>query len=126
MDNLKVLLVDDELEFVSTLAERLEMRNFVVSTANNGEKAIESVAAEPPDIVILDIMMPGMSGLAVLKRIREERPNMPVILLTGMGAGCAVADGMDHGAFDCLTKPINIEDLIDKIGKAVAPAGKRV
>jgi DNA-binding response OmpR family regulator len=119
MQNLKVLLVDDEEEFVTTLAERLELRGLQARAATNGEDALHMIEAEPPRVVILDVMMPGLGGLEVLKRIKAQNPQIQVILLTGRGSTKEGIEGMQLGAFDYLMKPINIEELIKKMQEAI-------
>ncbi len=120
MKEMKILLVDDEEEFVSTLAERLEMRGIHASIAVNGEEALNLVEAEQPDVVFLDVLMPGLGGLEVLQRIKKKHPQIQVILLTGQGYTDDGAKGMELGAFDYMVKPIGIEDLIEKMHQAVA------
>lgn len=119
MENWKVLLVDDEEDFVSTLAERLALRGVKTRTAFNGEQALREVAADPPDIVVLDVMMPGMSGIEVLKRIKADHPDLPVILLTGIGSARDGVDGISLGAFDYLMKPLQLQELTRKIAEAL-------
>jgi DNA-binding response OmpR family regulator len=119
MENWKVLLVDDEEDFVSTLAERLTLRGVQARTALNGEEALRAVAGDRPHIVVLDVMMPGMSGLEVLKRIKADHPALPVILLTGIGSTKEGVDGMRLGAFDYLMKPLQLEELTQKISEAL-------
>lgn len=119
MENWKVLLVDDEEDFVSTLAERLALRGVKARTAFNGEQALKAVATDPPQVVVLDVMMPGMSGLEVLKRIKEDFPALPVILLTGIGSAKEGVDGIRLGAFDYLMKPLQLEELTNKISEAL-------
>jgi DNA-binding NtrC family response regulator len=126
MKNLKVLLVDDEEEFVSALAERLCLRGIQTRTANDGEEALRQIASDPPQVVVLDVMMPGMGGLKVLERIKADYPGMPVILLTGIGTAQDGDMGMRLGAFDYLMKPLQIEDLIERIGQAVKGSGGTV
>jgi DNA-binding response OmpR family regulator len=126
MQILKVLLVDDEVEFVSTLAERLRLRGIETRTANDGEEAFRQIASDPPQVVVLDVMMPGMGGLKVLERIKADYPGMPVILLTGIGTTQDGVAGMRLGAFDYLMKPLQIEDLIQRIGDAVKGSGGAV
>lgn len=123
MERLKVLLVDDEEEFVSTLAERLSLRGIQASTASDGMKALGMIEADPPEVVLLDVMMPGMGGMEVLKRIRESYPKTRVILLTGHGRTRDGIEGMRLGAIDCLMKPLNIDDLIEKMRGAVKTEG---
>jgi len=122
MDELNTLLVDDEEEFVGTLAERLELRGIRVRVALDGERALGLLEEETPHVVVLDIMMPGMSGIEVLRQIKQRRPDLPVILLTGHGSTRDGIEGMQMGAFDYLMKPINIEELLAKM-QAAATAG---
>jgi len=119
MQDLKVLLVDDEVEFVSTLAERLSLRGIQTRTANDGEEAFRQIVADPPQVVVLDVMMPGIGGLKVLERIKGDYPAIPVILLTGIGTVQDGIAGKRLGAFDYLMKPLQIEDLIKRIEEAV-------
>jgi DNA-binding response OmpR family regulator len=118
MQDVKILLVDDEAEFASTLAERLELRGYRVTIANDGEEALQIVQDDPPQVVILDVRMPGLGGLEVLKRIKMEHRGLPVILLTGVGSTKDGIQGMQLGAFDYLMKPIRIEELTEKIREA--------
>jgi DNA-binding response OmpR family regulator len=119
MKNLKILLVDDEEEFVTTLAERLELRGLQARAALNGEAALQMIEADTPQIVILDVMMPGIGGFEVLRRIKAQHPQLPVILLTGRGSEKEGVKGMQLGAFDYLMKPLNIEELIKKMQEAI-------
>jgi DNA-binding response OmpR family regulator len=119
MKNLKILLVDDEEEFVTTLAERLELRGLQSRVALNGEAALQMIEAETFQIVILDVMMPGIGGFEVLRRIKAQHPQLPVILLTGRGSEKEGVKGMQLGAFDYLMKPLNIEELIKKMQEAI-------
>ncbi|MBU2646133.1 MAG: response regulator [bacterium] len=119
MKDKKVLLVDDETEFVTTLAERLKLRDIETDIATDGEAALRIVETTPPDIMILDLKMPGLGGLAVLKQAKSIRPGIKVILLTGHGSTKEGIEGMNLGAFDYLMKPINIEELIEKMRDAV-------
>jgi DNA-binding response OmpR family regulator len=119
MKNLKILLVDDEEEFVTTLAERLELRGLQAQAALNGEAALQMIEADTPEIVILDVMMPGIGGFEVLRRIKSQHPQLPVILLTGRGSEKEGVKGMQLGAFDYLMKPLDIEELIKKMQEAI-------
>jgi DNA-binding NtrC family response regulator len=118
MGKMRVLLVDDEVEFVSALAERLNLRGFEAQTATSGEEALWKIDASPPDLVLLDVLMPGMSGLEVLKRIKKDHPQVQVILLTGRGTWEGI-QGSREGAFDCLMKPLQIEELMQVMTDAV-------
>jgi len=115
MKDLKVLIVDDEIEFLETLAERFRLRGFQTRTAEDGESALNLIEDDPPDIVILDVMMPGMSGLEVLQNIKETRHKIKVILLTGRGSTQDGIRGMQLGADDYLMKPVDIDDLMKRM-----------
>lgn len=119
MTKLKLLLVDDEMDFVDTLAERLELRGFQVQTAVDGESALKIIENDPPQVVVLDVLMPGLSGLDVLQQMKARVPHIPVILLTGRGSATEGTEGMQLGAYDYLMKPINIDNLIRKMEMAV-------
>ena len=118
MEKMRVLLVDDEIEFVSALAERLNLRGFDAETATSGEEALQKIAASPPQVVLLDMLMPGMSGLEVLKHVKRDHPEVKVILLTGRGSWDGIT-GVREGAYDCLMKPIQIEELMQIMAGAV-------
>jgi DNA-binding NtrC family response regulator len=119
MNTMKVLLVDDEEDFVTTLAERLELRGIDTQIATNGQIAIETIEVSPPDLVVLDVMMPGLGGIDVLQQIKTKHPQLPVILLTGHGSKTQGEEGIRKGAFDFLIKPLNIDELIQKIHDAM-------
>ncbi len=119
MSRLKVLLVDDEEEFVTTLSERMALKGVEPETAFSGDDALARVAERPPDIVVLDVVMPGLNGFDVLREIKRILPHIPVILLTGRGSTRDGIEGMRQGAFDYLMKPVDIEDLLAKINEAV-------
>lgn len=119
-----ILLVDDEEEFVSTLAERLEIRGFESEAANSGDQALSLIESNDYDVVVLDVKMPGMDGLEVMDHIKTRRPEMPVILLTGHGSTKEGMDGMHKGAFDYLMKPLDIDELISKIQEALGGRSK--
>ncbi|MCD6224724.1 MAG: response regulator [Deltaproteobacteria bacterium] len=114
----RILIVDDEKEFVQTLAERLSIRNYTVNTAFNGEGAIEKIKKYNFDVVILDVAMPGMSGIDVLWEIKKIKPLTAVIMLTGHATVEAAIEGMKLGADDFLQKPCETEDLLSKIDSA--------
>jgi DNA-binding response OmpR family regulator len=115
MVRLKVMLVDDEEDFTSALSERLELRGYSIMAVNNGAEALELFESDMPDIVVLDIKMPGISGIEVLKRIKSINSTIPVLLLTGYGSTEEGIKGMQLGASDYMMKPLNIDDLIKKI-----------
>lgn len=114
-NKIKVLIVDDEVEFASTLAERLELRGFRAKSVNCGEDAIACVLSTSPHVVILDIQMPDLSGYEILETIKETNPATEVILLTGYGAIKNGIHGVVQGAFDFLMKPVTMTTLLEKI-----------
>ncbi|NCD24706.1 MAG: response regulator [Deltaproteobacteria bacterium] len=114
-----VLLVDDEVDFITTLAERLELRGIDARVTHDGQSALKAVAENEPRIMVLDMMMPGMKGIEVLQRVREEHPAVQVILLTGQGKTRDGIEGMRHGAFAYLMKPLDLEELIQTMNEAV-------
>lgn len=116
--NIKVLLVDDEEQFVDVLSQRLETRGFQVSSACNGDEAIAHVEAHDVDVVILDVLMPGRNGIDTLREIRRMRPLTEVIMLTGHGTVETAIQGMKNGAYDYLMKPTDTSELVEKMTKA--------
>lgn len=120
MERLRILIVDDEEDFVSTLAERLALRGFQVQPATSGADARQHVHEDDFSVLILDVKMPGIDGLELMAEIKQKDPHLPVILLTGHGSGADAERGMEQGAFDYLMKPIDIDQLIEKVRKAVA------
>ena len=123
MDALRILIVDDEEELVSALEERLYLRGFQAKGVTTGEEALAYLANEPCDVVLLDVKMPGIGGLDVLKTIKEETSSPQVILLTGHSSVQDAERGMGLGAFDYLMKPIQIDELIRVLRSAAARKG---
>jgi signal transduction histidine kinase len=117
-DVIAVLLVDDEDDFRQTLAKRLARRGMAVDQAADGDQCLALLAAKPIDVVVLDVKMPGMSGIDVLRRINAARRRTEVILLTGHATTADGVEGIKSGAFDYLTKPIELEQLANKIQQA--------
>ncbi len=118
MVDTRILIVDDEVEFASTLAERLELRGYRASSANCAETALALILASPPHVVILDIQMPDLNGLETLETIKEIHPEIEVILLTGYGSINSGIQGIVQGAFDFLMKPVSMTTLLKKIKQA--------
>lgn len=116
----KVLLVDDEREFVDTLSERLQIRDMGAAVAFDAESAMEVVAHDEPDVMIIDLKMPGINGMEMLQRIKKTRPNIEVIVLTGHGSMEDEEQCMAMGAFAYLQKPVDIDALGDILNKAHA------
>lgn len=117
---INVLIADDEKEFIETLAQRLEVREISVTTVYSGESAIEAAEKNDFDVIVLDVLMPGITGIDTLKQIKNIKPLTPVIMLTGAATVENAIQGMKLGAFDFLMKPANIELLIEKITRAHA------
>ncbi len=114
----KVLLVDDEREFVQTLSERLIMRDMGSAVAYDGESALNLVSEDEPEVMILDLKMPGINGIEVLRRVKKSNPDIEVIILTGHGTEADRELCMNLGAFAYLQKPVDIEVLSDTLKKA--------
>jgi DNA-binding NtrC family response regulator len=115
---LKVLLVDDEEDYVRTMAERMEMRDVGSDVALNGEEALAMLEGGLPDVMVLDLKMPGMGGLEVLESVKKMYPQVQVIILTGHGSDKEEVEARRLGAFDYLQKPVDINDLMARIKKA--------
>ena len=114
----RILIVDDEQEFVQALSERLVIRDYDVTATYNGKEAIEEIKAYNYDVVILDVRMPGVVGIDVLKEIKHYKPLTEIIMLTGHATVETAIEGMKLGAYDYLIKPCETEDLITKINGA--------
>ncbi len=112
MKEFKVLMVDDEEDFVTTLAERMEMRDMRPDIALNGEQALQSVEEDVPDVMVLDLKMPGIDGMEVLRRVRKAYPAVQVVILTGHGSEVDEAEAKRLGAFAYLQKPVDMEKLV--------------
>jgi DNA-binding response OmpR family regulator len=114
------LLVDDEREFVQTLSERLQMRDMGSAVAYDGESALAMIHEheDEPEVMILDLKMPGIDGIEVLKRVKQTRPEIEVIILTGHGSEQDRKTCLELGAFAYLQKPVDIEILTETLKKA--------
>ncbi len=118
MQEFKVLMVDDEEDFVKTLAERLEMRDLSPAVALDGEQALQRVQDDVPDVMVLDLKMPGIDGMEVLRRVRKAYPGVQVIILTGHGSNKDEEEARRLGAFAYLQKPVDMERLIKTMRSA--------
>ncbi|MBM9603048.1 response regulator [Desulfopila inferna] len=116
--NAKVLLVDDEEDFIHTLSQRLEVRGLKVTGATRGADAVDLVDKQEFDAIVLDLAMPGMDGLETLKKIRENHPEAEIIILTGHASVKTSIEAMKLGAEDYLEKPVDMQDLLKKIEEA--------
>ena len=119
-NTIKILLADDEVEFASTLAARLELRDYVTEIVSSGEATLESISRQAPDLLLLDLKMPDMDGLEVLAKLRESHKELKVIILTGHGSFSSGNQGMALGAFDYIMKPVELSLLLEKITEATA------
>lgn len=115
-----ILFVDDEAGFVDAMSKRLSRRSMTVHKAHDGEQAMQMLSEHHEiEVVILDMKMPGKDGLEVLRDIKRDFPIVEVIMLTGHATVESAIDGMQNGAFDYLMKPCNIDELAEKLRKAV-------
>jgi len=114
----KVLLVDDEEEFCKMLSERLETRGLKVNAVLSGEDAVSRVEDQNFDAIIVDLAMPGIDGLETLRLIKEKRPDLEILMLTGHGTIKTSIEAMKLGAEDFLEKPVDMKVLLEKISEA--------
>ncbi len=114
----KILIVDDEQSFAQTLGERLSIRDYDVHVCFNGHDAVEKISHSHIDVVILDVAMPGMSGIEALREIKKIKPLTEVVMLSGQATVESAIEGMKLGAMDYLIKPCETDELIAKINEA--------
>ena len=119
---LRVLFVDDEEDLVSTVVERLELRGIEATGVVTGQQALALIEERPFDVVLLDVRMPGLGGLEVIRRIKQTHPGLEVVLLSGHGASEDAETGRRLGAYDYLQKPVDLEDVIAILRRAAAKA----
>ncbi len=110
-----ILLIDDEEDFLETTSRRLRRRDFEVRTATRCAEALPEVSAGWPDVVVLDVMLPDVSGLECLLQIKQAAPHLPVVMLTGHASLHASIEGLEDGASDYCLKPIELGELVEKI-----------
>ena len=111
----RILVIDDDPSVTSVLKRGLSYEGFVVDTASSGVEGLASARERPPDLVILDIMMPGMDGLEVLRRLHSADARLPVLLLTGKDAPADQVEGLQQGADDYVVKPFTFEVLVARV-----------
>ena len=113
-----MLLVDDEQEFVESLSERLALRNLTAGVALDGEQALEAVKKDEPDVMVLDLRMPGIDGIEVLRRVRKDHPGVAVVVLTGHGTEEDEKEAIRLGASAYLKKPVDVDQLVGVLHRA--------
>lgn len=119
MESIHILIVDDEVDFLDTISERMELRGFDVSKAPDGYIALDLIEKKDFDIVILDLKMPGIDGQEVLKKIKKKNKKTEVIIFTAHGSEEVAEETMKSGAFCFITKPVDIDRLISVINLAL-------
>jgi DNA-binding NtrC family response regulator len=117
-EKLKVLLVDDEQEFVESLSERISLRNLTAGVALDGEQALEAVKQDEPDVMVLDLRMPGIDGIEVLRQVRKDHPGVAVVVLTGHGTEEDEKEAIRLGASAYLKKPVDVDQLVGVLHRA--------
>lgn len=118
MAGIRILLIDDEAQFVATMAKRLRKRGFSVLEADSGREGLRQLEGDPVDVVVLDVGMPDMDGIQVLREIKMHFPRVQVLMLTGHADMEVAISGMAMGAFDYLMKPVELNVLVGKIQAA--------
>ncbi|MEJ2223011.1 MAG: response regulator [Desulfobacterales bacterium] len=123
--SVKVLIVDDEKDFLDIIAERIAARGIDVSTASSAENALNMIEEESYEVVVMDFMMPALDGFKALKLMKAKRPEMQIILLTGNVPDEKRIEAKALGALDVIEKPPDLQDLIEKIKKAQKGRGTK-
>ena len=123
MSRIRVLLVDDEEELVATIQERLEMRGILAEAVTTGHDALERIQQAPFDVVVVDLKMPGLDGTETVEVIRERRPEIQVLLITGHGSGHGELGELADRGYRILLKPFQIDRLIAMIREAATKGG---
>ena len=114
----RILVVDDEPQIRHSLQVNLKNKNYAVATAASGEEALEAIAHQNPDVVIVDLILPGMDGIELTRRIREQSP-VPIIVLSAIGDERKKVEALESGADDYVTKPFGIEELAARVKSAL-------
>ena len=115
---IRVLLVDDEPDFVESLSQSLQIRDFDVKTSLSGDEALDLILRQDFDVIVLDVLMPGKDGIETLREIKTIKPLLNVIMLTGKSTVETAIEGMKLGAYDYLIKPTETENLVEKITRS--------
>jgi DNA-binding NtrC family response regulator len=117
-NRIKLLIVDDDEKFLNTISERLGLKDFDVTPAGDGEKALKAAEKGDFDVAIVDMKMPGIDGKELLKRLKENHQFLEVIMLTGYSSIDSAVECTKLGAFGYLEKPYNFDDLLQKLKEA--------
>lgn len=118
----KILLVDDEVNLVDPMSYTLQQKGFETVVAYNGEEALKAIETEEPDVVLLDWSMPDISGIEVLKRMRDTQNFIPVVMITGKSAKEDIVEGLEAGADDYITKPFSWDELMARVNSVLRRA----
>jgi DNA-binding NtrC family response regulator len=118
MEKFRLMVVDDEVDFLETIVKRLQARGIDVTGVESGYQALEVLDQRSPDVIILDVKMPGMDGIETLRQIKKKKPLTEVIMLTGHASVESGIQGMQLGAFDYVMKPIALDELLEKVRQA--------
>ena len=122
---MNILIVDDDIGLLDQLKTALKRKRYGVETAENGEKALDKIFNVPYDLILLDIMLPRMDGLSVLKEVRNAGMDMPILMLTARSDVQDKVKGLDHGADDYLAKPFSMAELMARIRAMLRRKGNR-
>lgn len=120
---MRILIVDDEQTLLDQLRKGLEAQRYIVDTALDGEEALDKLFETPVDLIILDIMLPGVDGLSVLRSLRDEGDSTPVLMLTAKGDIDDKIKGLDLGADDYLAKPFSFDELLARVRALLRRSG---
>jgi DNA-binding response OmpR family regulator len=110
-----ILIIEDDISILRGLKDNLEYEGYSVLTETNGAKGLHFALTKKPDLILLDIMLPGMNGYEICRKIKKEKPGLPVIMITARGSEMDKVSGLDIGADDYITKPFSIPELLARI-----------
>lgn len=116
--NIRLLIVDDEIGYLEVLSKRFRKRKIDVTTASTGQQAIQLLRRHDFDVAVVDLKMTDMDGIEVLKVFKKMDPELAIVILTGHGSEQAAREGIEQGAFDYLTKPCDLQCLLDVVNAA--------
>jgi len=111
----KILIIEDDVSILRGLKDNLEFEGYVVSTEKDGSKGLENALAQEHDLILLDIMLPTLNGFEICRRVKKEKPEQPIIMITARGSEMDKVSGLDLGADDYVTKPFSIPELLARV-----------